>query len=119
MQRNKHEIVQHVLSLIPESHRIPEADAFKTWYQNIRESGGLRLSRVGYQTFQAVGIQNWPVELQDIKRYVTPPMLLDLDRKMKYPYYIDYRNKRMIMFSSKDAMMATLYGDLANWLNHQ
>lgn len=119
MPKNKHQIVQHVLSLLPETQRISEPEAFKTWYQNIRESGGLRLSFVGYRTFQAVDIQNWPVELQDIKRYTTPPMLLELDRKMQYPYFIDYRNKRMIMFSSRDAMMATLYGDLATWLKNQ
>jgi hypothetical protein len=46
-------------------------------------------------------------------------MLLELDRKMQYPYFIDYKNKRMIMFSSRDAMMATLYGDLATWLKNQ
>jgi len=119
MPKNKREIVQHVLSLLPESQRLTEAVAFKTWYQNIRESGGLRLSFVGYRTFQATGIQNWPVELKDVKQYVTPPMLLELDRKMKYPYFIDYKNKRMIMFSSRDAMMATLYGDLAAWLKNQ
>jgi hypothetical protein len=119
MPVNKREIVQHVLSLLPETQCISEAEAFKTWYQNIRESGGLRLSLVGYRTFQATGIQSWPVELADIKRYTTPPMLLELDRKMKYPYFIDYKNKRMIMFSSRDAMMATLYGDLAAWLKNQ
>lgn len=119
MSKNKREIVQHVLGLLPETQRITEAEAFKTWYQNIRESGGLRLSFVGYRTFQAVGIQNWPVELRDIKRYTTPPMLLELDRKMQYPYFIDYKNKCMIMFSSRDAMMATLYGDLAAWLKNQ
>ena len=116
MSKNKREIVQHVLSLLPETQRISESDAFRTWYQNIRKSGGLRLSFVGYRTFQAVDIQNWPVELQDIKRYTTPPMLLELDRKMQYPYFIDYKNKRMIMFSSRDAMMATLYGDLKTFL---
>ena len=34
-------------------------------------------------------------------------------------YFIDYKNQRLIMFSSRDAMMATLYGDLAAWLKHQ
>ena len=120
MPKNKHQIVQHVLSLVPETHRISEVEAFKTWYKNIRKSGGLRLSMVGYQTFQTVGIQSWPVDLKDIKRYtLTPPMLLELDRKMQYPYFIDYKNQRLIMFSSRDAMMATLYGDLAAWLKHQ
>jgi hypothetical protein len=117
---NKNELTQRIIDLTPEGPgRLTLEEARRTWYQNIRESGGLRLNFLGYRTLQMLGVQSWPVELADIKRYTTPPMLLELDRKMKYPYFIDYKNKRMIMFSSRDAMMATLYGDLAEWLKNQ
>jgi hypothetical protein len=42
-----------------------------------------------------------------------------LDRKLQAPYYIEIEKKlarRLIMFSSREAMMATLYGDLKTFL---
>jgi hypothetical protein len=117
---NKSEITQRIIDLRPAgAEEITMHEAMTTWYQNIRDTGGMRLTFHGYQTFKLLEIESWDLPLTDVKKYVSKIMLLDLDRKMKYPYFIDYKNKRMIMFSSRDAMMAALYGDLAAWLKNQ
>lgn len=109
----RHELTARVLALCHNSDLSIE-EAIKAWYQNFRSTGGYRLNETGYRTFQAVGIENWqvPVQLRDLNKRA----LLDLDRKLDWPYYIDRRGRRLIMFSSRDAMMATLYGDIQAWL---
>jgi hypothetical protein len=44
--------------------------------------------------------------------------LLALDRKLTFPYYIDHKKKQLVMFSSREAMLATLYGDLKQFLEN-
>lgn len=50
---------------------------------------------------------------------LTPRNLITLDRKMTCPYAI-VRTKspraKLIMFGSKEAVMATLYGDIEMWI---
>ncbi len=42
--------------------------------------------------------------------------ILELDRKLQWPYYIDTKKRQIIFFSSREAMLATLYGDLGSFL---
>ena len=51
--------------------------------------------------------------------------LLDLDRKLKHPYYIDLKKFNtsleqvsLVLFDSKEAMLANLYGDLHKFLDN-
>jgi hypothetical protein len=90
--------------------------AMNTWYVNIRESGGMRLTDLGYRALKSGSIESYrftPAE----KRWLSKKMLLDLDRKVEYPYYIDKQGVEF--FSSREAVMVNLYGDLTAWLkNH-
>jgi hypothetical protein len=47
-------------------------------------------------------------------------MLLDLDHKLKHPYYLHIykHNVDLIFFDSKEAMLANLYGDLKKFLDN-
>jgi hypothetical protein len=51
---------------------------------------------------------------------VTKKIILDLDRKMEWPYYLDFnvrkKRRRIVFFGSREAMMAAMYGDLEKWL---
>ena len=48
--------------------------------------------------------------------------LLALDRKLQHPYYIDYKfssnNIKLVLFDSKEAMLANLYGNLTKFLDN-
>ena len=62
-------------------------------------------------------IESWTVDLDPGK--FNRNLILLLDRKLQAPYYIEIEKKvarRLIMFSSREAMMATLYGDLQTFL---
>ena len=114
---SKSKLTKRLIELLPEDHRITLDEAMLHWYTNIRNNGGFRLTVFGYQAMKILGLESWSVELDDIKITMDKTMLLDLDRKLTYPYFIDYKNKVIIFYSSKEAMMATMYGSIKNWLD--
>lgn len=111
----KRKITQKVLDLLPGKSSVDLERALRTWYYNLRSTGGLRLTSTGYMAMKSAALNSWSVDLS--VRDLTKVRLLILDREIDWPYYIDARAKKLIMFSSRDAMMATLYGDVKSWLD--
>ena len=112
----KHKLTKKLIELLPEGHRITVEEAMVLWYTNIRNNGGFRLTANGHQVMKILSLDSWPVELGDIKITMDKNLLLDLDRKLTYPYFIDYKNKQIVFYSSREAVMATMYGSVKNWL---
>lgn len=110
----RRDVTQTILALMPDAGYRTVDDAVRHWYRNIRSTGGFRLTELGYQALIQAGIQSWQtnIRLQDLTR----AGILALDRQMQWPYYIDTRGRRMIMFGSSEAMMITLYGDVRRYL---
>ena len=51
--------------------------------------------------------------------HVTKRTILQLDRQLSAPYYISVKkagSPKIVFFSSREAMMASLYGDIRSWL---
>jgi hypothetical protein len=115
---SKHKLTLRLIELLPEDHRITLEEAMVLWYTNIRNNGGFRLTMNGYQAMKILGLESWSVPLTDIKITMDKALLLDLDRKLTYPYFIDYKKKEIVFYSSKEAMMATMYGSIKNWLDN-
>lgn len=88
------------------------------WYTNIRNNGGFRLTQNGYQALKILALESWSVPLNDIKITMDKNLLLALDRKLTWPYFIDYKKKEIVFYSSKEAVMATMYGSIKNWLDN-
>ena len=109
------EITQAIIKLLPDESGQDIDEAMKTWYQNLRPQGGFRLTFLGYKMLMLAGVANWSVPI-DIKS-LNKANLLALDRKLNYPYFLNTQKKSLILFSSKEAMLATLYGDITAWLN--
>ena len=119
--RDKKKLTEELVVLLPEEQRISPETAFRAWWYNLRSTGGMRLTAVGYHTF---------VEQLDLERYSYPvdnPLLfnqqtiLKLDRKMQMPYYIHAIKgmpKQIIFFGSKEAVMVNLYGNLQQFLDN-
>lgn len=103
-------------------HHFPDApsldEAMTTWWQNRRPDGGLRLTDVGYLVFDRnLELDSYAFELPE--RFLTPKNLLALDRHMTAPYYIvnNRKHNQLIMFGSREAMMAALHGDIQRFIN--
>lgn len=124
MQNRKLDIVQRLLADIPDALREPENRAMKTWWANIRPQGGLRLTNHGYHIMHEVlQLESWQMDLSGTDpspSRMTKKIILDLDRKLAWPYYLDFnarkKRRRIVFFGSREAMMATMYGDLERWL---
>jgi hypothetical protein len=113
---NKRDITQELIRAWPGTAAPGLGEALFAWYVNIRDTGGLRLTTEGFRVLsQTLELEHWklPIELKAITKRV----LLDMDRKIAFPFYLDKRGKQIIFFSSREAMMATMYGDLTAWLN--
>jgi hypothetical protein len=48
--RNKVHLTEELLGLLPDEEKIPIEQAMVTWWFNLRENGGLRLTNTGYGT---------------------------------------------------------------------
>lgn len=115
---SKSKLTQTLIDLLPEDHKVSLNDALIYWYYNIRPNGGYRLTVHGHHTLKILGLESWTVPLSDIKKTIDKTMLLSLDRKIHYPYYISFKEKQIVFYSSKEAMMATMYGSIKNWLDN-
>ena len=126
MQNRKLEIVTRLRDSIPESFQESIDHAMVTWWANIRPEGGLRLTKHGYEIMHDVlKLESWEWVLPDDngarRMAIDKRAVLDLDRKLQWPYFIDLnprkKRRRIVFFSSREAMMATMYGDLQKWLD--
>lgn len=90
------------------------------WWYNIRRNGGLRLTEVGYFVMHNVlEIESYrmAIDLDQFDRQ----MILDLDRKLQMPYYIEVKKKlpvNIVFFGSREAVLAQLYGSLKKFLQN-
>jgi hypothetical protein len=114
----KHKLTKRLIELLPEDHRLSIEEAMILWYTNIRNNGGFRLTQNGLLAMKILGLESWSVPLNDIKITMDKNLLLALDRKLTWPYFIDYKKKEIVFYSSKEAVMATMYGSIKNWLDN-
>ena len=107
---------------IPMEYQQSIESAMRTWWANIRRDGGMRLTDLGYRIMHDVlRLESWELDLRDRDHTVfTKRLIVDMDRKLEWPYYIEVsvkrKRRRMVFFGSREAMMASMYGDLKQWL---
>jgi hypothetical protein len=93
--------------------------AMRSGWQNQRDQGGLQLSVIGYRIFRDLaGYEAFEFAVPNAA--LIPRNLILLDRRMTWPWAMVRARgglPQMVMFSSQDAVMATLYGDLEQWLS--
>ena len=120
MTNRKLDIVSQLLRSHASDHSASVERAMNTWWYNVRDVGGLRLTATGYHAMVSeFGVENWQLSINDPKKALTKRLLLEMDQKMEWPYYIDYKNKCVMFFGSQEAVMASLYGDLLAWLKNR
>lgn len=98
-------------------------DALKRWWINPRRDGGLRLTQVGDLEFRYAQIEYYTHDWKPIKTRSYQSFMLELDRKIKCPYYIDVNKSEkshtpfIRLYDSRISMMLNLYGDIETYLN--
>lgn len=114
MKNQKVEITQKILTTSEQNINLEQA--LVAWWQNFRRDGGYRLTAEGFSVFQN-SFDSYRIEI-DRKQKITPKILLHLDKKIDYPYYIEKNRRSIVLFGSKEAMMVTLYGDIVTYLDN-
>lgn len=118
--RDKAELTrQLVAQLPPESWTVDQARI--TWWYNFRDSGGLRLTKSGYDAFiNELGLERYEFEIPKDTVF-TNRTVLALDHRLQTPYYIvrdNHRVTKLVFFGSREAVLVNLYGDLEKFLNN-
>lgn len=98
---------------------IPFQDAMDTWWMNLRDRGGLRLSEPGFAYLESKKIQHYDFDI-DTDLAKTPGILLLFDQKIDCAYYLslDRKGSSLSLFGEKPAIMASLYGNMGSFLEY-
>lgn len=96
--------------------------AMKTWWQNPRRDGTLRLTQIGDLSFRHAKLEyhDHPITTKNKSYY---QFISELSKKIKCPYYIDVDNSSntykpyIRLYDDRISMMLNLYGDLDTYLN--
>ena len=111
--RNKQRLTNLLIELLPEN-KPDYKTALHSWWYNTRENGGMRLTSTGFVIFKKLDFEYWDFVLPEGYSRKNKRVILGLDRKLEWPYY--YGKYRISFFSSRDAMMVNLTGDIEQWL---
>jgi hypothetical protein len=118
--RDKVELTrQLVAQLPPGSWTVDQARI--TWWYNFRDGGGMRLTRHGYDVFvKDLDLEYYEFLISANAKF-NQKTVLELDRRLQMPYYIareKHRISKLVFFSSREAVLANLYGDLEKFLDN-
>ncbi len=112
---NKLSLTRELITRYPDAPSLDEA--MRSWWQNIQDDGGLRLTYEGFYVFEnLLELSSYSFDLPE--KLLTPKNLLAMDRRMTCPYYMVNNRKlnKLVMFGSKEAMMAVLHGDMQRFI---
>ena len=117
----KFALTAEFLKSIPEDRRPELHTATVEWWYNLRTDGGYRLTNEGLSVVcEYVDLESYVYELKDSER-LTNWQILELDRKLQWPYYLTFKKDlvvRILFFDSKEYMTAKLYNNLGQFLKH-
>jgi hypothetical protein len=112
---NKLHLTEELLGYLPQEEKILIEQAMVTWWFNLRDEGGLRLTNTGYIALKkSIQLETWRFELNKPRATKNKRLILALDRKLKWPYYLE--KSWVDFFNSKEAMMAQMYPNLETFL---
>ena len=113
---NKQELTRQLLTQLPEEERPSYRFALRTWWQDSRDDGGLRLSLYGLDVFRLLKIQSHEFEFTHA---LSPSLLMTLSRKLDCPYFLKGgKSTRLMLFGDQQAIMYAMYGDLEKFLRY-
>jgi hypothetical protein len=119
--RDKLQLTETLVNLLPDNGRISVESAVPVWWYNLRKTGGLRLTVTGYRAFvEELELENYEYSI-DNPQLFNQQTILDLDRKMQMPYYIHVVKgvpKKIVFFGGREAVVINLYANLQQFLDN-
>lgn len=117
---DKEEIVRKILPLIPETEISNFDYAMKTWWKNIRSTGGLGLTHYGDSIFRLASLEYHDFDLGPASHMGVIGTALQLDKYMLCPYYYHCVNKKKFVriYDSRLATMIMLKGDIFEYMEN-
>ena len=114
---NRAELTQRIYNQLPEAPgRISLAQANELWWQDIRDDGGLRLSRYGYHVFEELNIEKYVFSVP-ANTPASPSQLIALSRHVTCPYFLRIgKTPSITLYGSREAVMYSLYGDIKRFV---
>jgi hypothetical protein len=114
MNLPRDQLTVKILDELPTDNKVSLKFAKTIWWQNPTRFGGYRLSDQGFDVFaKQLDLKYWTLSLPP----VTINLCKELDSKIPSPFYVDVKRRELMMFGSKEAMMASLHGDILRWLS--
>jgi len=116
--RDKRQLTQTLIESLPPEQQPDLNDVMSVWWHNLRLSGGLRLTKTGYDAFcNLLELEHYRFNLTELDLRT----IVSLDRHLQSPYYINIQKKiptDLILFGSQEAVMINLYGNLQQYLDN-
>ena len=118
--RNKKKLTEKLIQQLDPELGITVDHAYNTWWHNLRNSGGMRLTRAGYETFtQLLQLEPYDYSVQPYD--LNSKLIILMDRRLQHPYYIVTKKMmpvQIVFFGSKEAMTANLYGNIKKFIDN-
>jgi hypothetical protein len=117
--KNRSAIVTAILHIIKPDHAAKDIeDANRLWWINLRSTGGLGLTDLGYDCFQRAELESYTFHIQK----TTPSLAVygvEIDRKLQCPYYLRYikKDRYVTVYDTRIASIIQLHGDFASYIN--
>jgi hypothetical protein len=115
---DKEEIVRTLLPFVPETEISDFDHAMKTWWKNIRSTGGLGLTVYGDTIFKMMGLETYEFDLGSNSYFGGIGSLLMLDKYMPCPYYFQLRDRKKYLriYDGRVATMIMLNGSVIEYI---
>jgi hypothetical protein len=110
-----------VLNIDTSKPKQSHSDLLFSWWATGRNDRSMRLSDTGKQAFDLAQIEFYDFPI-DVTKSNFPVFVLELGKKIKCPFYVGFNNRLyksayIRLYDSKIAMLATLYGNISEYLN--
>ena len=119
--RDKKKLTETLVQQLDPAWGITAKKALHTWWFNLRRTGGMRLTLIGYNAFvEDLDLEHYSYNIDDPAEF-NQQMILNMDRKMQMPYYVHAVKgipKHIVFFGSREAVMVNLYGNLKQFLDN-
>ena len=119
--RNKKKLTEELVGQLDPKLGYTVKRSMHTWWFNIRNAGGMRLTNTGYHVFcNELDIAQYEFPINDPHEF-NQQMVLEMDSKLQMPYYIHTVKgipKKVVFFGSQEAVMVNLYGNLKKYLDN-
>ena len=118
--RDKKKLTETLVAQLNPEFDITVEHAYNTWWHNLRNSGGMRLTAHGLNAFtNLLKLEHYDYRIDPFD--LNSKIIIAMDRRLQQPYYIATKKMipiQIIFFGSKEAMMANLYGDIRKFIDN-